>query len=257
MYLYNFLVCLRWRYLLGPAGRPISMLTLFRYLLASRAASNVLPARAGELLRIYLPRARDGVAAVTGAASLFIERFFDAFALAAMSAPLLFLLQAPLWVRSGLLLLVAGSVVGLTAALVISFRGKRQGTSVVDRIAASAASLRRPASLFAVLGLTAACAAGDLGVVLTSLAAVRLPATFVAGVMCLLGINLGNLFQVTPANVGPLEAAAMLALAALGIRGPQALAFAILYHLVWVVPLTLTGLEGLRLVGEARREQRQ
>jgi uncharacterized membrane protein YbhN (UPF0104 family) len=53
--------------------------------------------------------------------------------------------------------------------------------------------------------------------------------------------------------VGPFEAAVLLALSAFGIGGPQALAMALLYHLVQLVPVTVVGIEGLRFVGEARR----
>jgi hypothetical protein len=69
----------------------------------------------------------------------------------------------------------------------------------------------------------------------------------------LLAVNLGLLIPITPANLGPFEAAVMLALAAFGMHGPQALAMALLYHLVQLVPVTVLGIEGLRFVGEARR----
>ena len=84
----------RWRLMLQPVGN-VALLPLFRYLLASRAASNLLPARAGELLRIYLPHRRDGLPAVPLASILVIERFFDAFGLAAVSTPLLVLPTTP------------------------------------------------------------------------------------------------------------------------------------------------------------------
>jgi uncharacterized membrane protein YbhN (UPF0104 family) len=64
---------------------------------------------------------------------------------------------------------------------------------------------------------------------------------------------MGQVLQVTPGNVGVLEAACMAALAAAGVSGPRALAMAVLYHMVLLVPVTLAGLEGLRFVGEARR----
>jgi len=68
-------------------------------------------------------------------------------------------------------------------------------------------------------------------------------------------VNIGLVVQVTPGNVGPFEASVLIALGVLGETSPRALAMAVIYHLSQVVPTTLAGLEGLRFVGEARRQQ--
>jgi len=245
---------LRWRVLLRPVGRP-TLWSLFRYLLASRAASNLLPARAGELLRIYLPRVRDGLPAVSLASILVIERFFDAFGLAAVSTPLLVLPETPPWVRTGLLILVAAGGVGAVIVAVFAIRGGRDHISWIDRVGQLAGSLRRPATVTSVFGLTLLCWISELLIVMACLAAVGLPPSAAVALMVLLAVNLGMVLQVTPGNLGPFEASVLLALAALDVTGPQATAMAVLYHLVVLVPVTLAGLEGLRFVGAARRDQ--
>jgi uncharacterized membrane protein YbhN (UPF0104 family) len=243
---------LRWKLLLREAG-PLPLLSAFRYLLASRAASNLLPARAGELLRIYLPRQRDGLPAVSCASILLIERFFDAFGLAAVSTPLRLVGGVPSWVRSGVLALVGGAMVGLGATFVLAVRGSRTRSSILDRIAQAAETVRHAPTLAGVLGITLIDWVVEALMVAGCMAAVGLPMTPSGALLVLLAVNLGLVLQVTPGNVGPFEASVLVALAALGHTGPRALAMAVLYHLVQVVPVTLAGLEGLRFVGAARR----
>jgi len=243
----------RWRVLLRPVGRP-PLWSLFRYLLASRAASNLLPARAGELLRIYLPRVRDGLPAVSLASILVIERFFDAFGLASVSTPLMVLHGTPPWVRSGLLLLLGAGAVGVVVVAVFATRrGERRPW--LHRIVQLTAGLRRPGTLALVFGITLLCWLTEMLMVLTCLVAVGLPASPAVALMVLLAVNLGMVLQVTPGNLGPFEASVLLALAALDITDPRATALALLYHMVVLVPVTLAGLDGLRFVGAARREQ--
>ena len=244
----------RWRLLLTPVGRA-PLLSLFRYLLASRAASNLLPARAGELLRIYLPHRRDGLPVVALASIVVLERFFDAFGLAAVSAPLLILPRSPEWVRTGMLVLLGAGLVGAAVVAVFAVRGAGAGKGVIDRIGQLAAGLRRPTITGAVLGITLLCWLTELCMVQTSLLAVGLPPSWAVAMLVLLAVNLGMLLQVTPGNLGPFEASVLLALAALEVTGPRATAAAVLYHLVVMVPVTLAGLEGLRFVGEARRAE--
>jgi uncharacterized membrane protein YbhN (UPF0104 family) len=243
----------RWQIFLRPAGGA-PLLSLFRYLLASRAASNLLPARAGELLRIYLPHARDGLPVATLTSVLVVERFFDAAGLATVSAPLFFLLpDAPPWVRTGLLILLGGAALGIGAAVVLALRGSRKRESILDRIALSTEALRRPGTAVAIYLVTVGCWATEAAMSLITLAAARLPARPGIAILVLLAINIGQVLQVTPGNVGPFEAACLIALAAVGIKGPRALAMAVLYHLVQFLPVTVAGLEGLRFVGAARR----
>jgi len=246
----------RWRLLLRPVGQA-PLLSLFRYLLASRAASNLLPARAGELLRIYLPQRRDGLPVVALASILVIERFFDAFGLATISTPLLVLPGSPGWVRTGMVVLLGAGLVGAVVVGIFAARGGGDGhkSNWLDHIGELAAGLRRPRATLALLGVTLLCWLTELCMVQACLVAVGLPPSWAAAMLVLLAVNLGMLLQVTPGNLGPFEAAVLLALAALDFTGATATAMAVLYHLVVMVPVTLAGLEGLRFVGEARRSE--
>ena len=68
--------------------------------------------------------------------------------------------------------------------------------------------------------------------------------------MVLLSINLSLLLPATPGHLGVLEAGAVVALTAAGVSPEPALAFALVYHLVHLVPGTLLGVLALAVPWE-------
>src|SRR3954462_5932117 len=67
---------LRWQYLLAPIG-PTHFSTAFRTTVIGFAASFLLPARAGEVLRPYLLARREGLPATAAFATIILERVLD------------------------------------------------------------------------------------------------------------------------------------------------------------------------------------
>ena len=76
-------VTLRWRILLAAAGVDVDAGRLFVTVSAGAGVNNVLPARAGDLLRIESIRAAAGAPVFVLAGSLFVERLLDGLVLAA------------------------------------------------------------------------------------------------------------------------------------------------------------------------------
>jgi glycosyltransferase 2 family protein len=66
----------RWQYLLAPIG-PTRFRTAFRTTMIGFAASAVLPARAGEVIRPYLLARREGLPATAAFATVILERLLD------------------------------------------------------------------------------------------------------------------------------------------------------------------------------------
>ena len=66
----------RWRYILKPVG-TISSRALFPYVVIGYAGNNVLPLRAGELVRAYITSRREGVRVSALLATIAVERIFD------------------------------------------------------------------------------------------------------------------------------------------------------------------------------------
>src|SRR5258708_24140903 len=67
---------LRWQYLLAPIG-PTRFSTAFRTTVIGFAASFVLPARPGEVLRPYLLARHDGLPPTAAFATVILERLLD------------------------------------------------------------------------------------------------------------------------------------------------------------------------------------
>ncbi len=76
---------IRWRYLIAPV-KEVKTINLFSPLIVG-FMGNMLPARAGEVLRAYLLGKREGLSFSASFATIFMERLFD------MSLVLLLLFQ--------------------------------------------------------------------------------------------------------------------------------------------------------------------
>jgi uncharacterized protein (TIRG00374 family) len=72
--------------------------------------------------------------------------------------------------------------------------------------------------------------------------------------LVLLGANLAIAVPSTPGQLGALEAGVVAVLAIVHVPPEQALAFALVYHVMQLLPIVLVGLSGLRLMNEAKRE---
>ena len=66
----------RWQYLLSPLG-PTRFWMVFRATVIGFAASAVLPARAGEVIRPYFLARREGLSATAAFATIIVERILD------------------------------------------------------------------------------------------------------------------------------------------------------------------------------------
>jgi glycosyltransferase 2 family protein len=84
----------RWQYLLSPLG-PTRFRTCFRTTVIGFAASAVLPARAGEVIRPYLLARQEKLKATAAFATILVERILD------LVAVLLLLLAFMLWFDPG------------------------------------------------------------------------------------------------------------------------------------------------------------
>jgi len=66
----------RWHYLLGPVKR-VATRTTFPIVAIGYMGNNIYPARAGELLRAYVLRQKEGVSVSASLATIIVERIFD------------------------------------------------------------------------------------------------------------------------------------------------------------------------------------
>ena len=254
---------LRWRWLFPPGPRPPGIVpaTMIGYM-----ANNVLPLRAGEVVRIYAAARRLREAEPLSptqafwlvTATVVIERVLDSFALVLILGVLVFLTPVPAPVEWAAGVLLAVDVIGV-ALLVSVARAPDHGRRLVARLTQRWPRLERHAlSLFdtglrgldgirtpahalriaawtPVIWLLPATAAWAM------LRAVHLELPFVAGWVVLAFVGVGISVPSAPGYLGVFHFAAKLALEVFGVASSTALAYALIYHASAVVPITLLG----------------
>jgi uncharacterized membrane protein YbhN (UPF0104 family) len=157
-------------------------------------------------------------------------------------------LLAPLpgWARSAATVFLVVACLAVAAALLLR---PRPGAAVPARGAALLAWKIRSGLAAAgqprVLALSAAAAlAGwlmEVAISFYALAAFGLPATAQLAVLVTLATTLSSAISISPGNAGVFEASVVLALAGAGVAAEPALAFALGYHAVHLVPVALVG----------------
>ena len=241
-----------WYIMLAPRFQ-VGILRLFRITIATFAASAIAPARAGEVLRIWTLKRRENVPAADTAAVAVAEKLLDGITMLILVAPVPWLIpDLPAWV-GGSIALCAGIAVGVFIGLYIAVG--RVGVDAaahktwLRRFIAGMHVLRSPRRLFAALAVLILVWIADLGEVMLVLDAVGIHLSIAAGLLILFTLNLAITIPSTPAQVGALEVGALAALEVLHVPAEPAVAFALLYHALQVVPLIAVGLAlELRLV---------
>jgi uncharacterized protein (TIRG00374 family) len=241
----------RWRGLFGPADRP-GLAHLGRALLAGKMANALLPARAGDLLRIYLAAERSPARKATVLGTLAAEKAFDLLwlllfaGLAAATVPL------PAWLNLPFVGGTAGGFFLLALALAwpqhriaawVERRAQGLPPGIVRRLGRWLARFTQRA----LLGLSAlreprvalrACAWSALAWALAAgtnyalFCALDLRLSVRAAAFVLVALYAGVALPAPPGRLGVFHALALLALQALGIAPSPGLAYAILLHAV-------------------------
>src|SRR5579872_395500 len=259
---------LRWQYLLAPIGRT-RFSTAFQTTVIGFAASFLLPARPGEVLRPYLLAKREGLPATPAFATIILERLLDlvtvvllfgAFVLLVDPASLAADPSTYARVKTGGLLAAAGAVGGLAIFFVLAGHPERLGAwarrlervlppklahlvaRFVEGFAQGLVVMRRPAHLFGSLVLSVPLWLSiALGIYVTS-HAFHMTFSYLGSflVMTLLVVGVA---MPTPGQVGGFHEMYKLAVMTFfGVPKDIAVAAAIVLHAVSFVPVTLLGL---------------
>ena len=250
----------RWWSLFSGAQRP-ALKTITYALLVGYFFNNILPARAGEAARVIALNRRSSTPLAEAAGTVVVERLFDVLALLA----LLFIsypwLPEISWLRAAAIFgaFVTAVLVVLTFVIVrydaraVHWllaplrRINREG--VAERIEAAAVNatrglgaLRSPRMAARAMALTIASWA-TLGVsywILSHAFALDLP--LVAGMLITVAINLSLVLPSSPAALGVFEAATIVALGAYDVPHAEALSFALVLHLLNLLPFLAIGM---------------
>jgi glycosyltransferase 2 family protein len=256
---------IRWRVLLHDVGEPAGVSgPLWHAVAVGFMANNLLPLRAGELVRSYAAARLAGIRFSTVLSSIAVERIFDGLTVVGLLTLALLSPDLPASLTiggisvahaaqlgaliSGVAFIIATGI--LTAPLTVerlsrwllpSPRLADRLVGLIEGVRQGLLVLRTPGRLFLVvlwslilwlmnaLALHVGFAAFDIRVS-------YLGALLMQGLL-VLGISIPS----TPGFFGPFEAVIVAVLALYGIPNDVAFSYAIAYHIASLIPITLLG----------------
>ncbi|NOZ05416.1 MAG: flippase-like domain-containing protein [Chloroflexi bacterium] len=253
----------RWHYILRPT-RSIPVRVLWPILVIGFTMNNLLPARIGELARIYLLEKAEGISKSLGLATLIVERVFDGFTLLFLLAVVSLIFPLTGLAQEMEYIFLAGFGGVLVALLLMLYREawtlrmadfvlRRLPQTVGDRLRGmlnafilGLHTFRNRSALLAVIGIslvTWTCEAAGYWVLMLGFNLHLTPtALFGAAIFTLVMINLGILIPSAPGYVGTFQFFTVAALATFAVPRETALSFSILSHALQYLLITSLGL---------------
>jgi uncharacterized membrane protein YbhN (UPF0104 family) len=232
----------RWQRLLEDEGaqppRPDSYaLTCIGYM-----GNNVLPARAGDAIRVVLmgPRARTSRITVVG--TLLAERVLDVAVLVVLFVVVGYGLLGE--VGGGKVEIIVAVAAALIVAAVVGWRLVRRNErlhALAAPLASATLGLRRAHHGLLLLGMTLVIWAIEAGVWMSVGAAVGFGMTPIEGLYLVALASVFSMIPSGPAYAGTQDAAVAIGIKALGGTGATAVAYLLMLRFVIVVPITLAG----------------
>jgi hypothetical protein len=252
-----------WMRLYGPTPSPVPFSRAWGILLAGQLLNFAVPARSGDMARVYLVSKAGSFPMAAAATSLFIEKFFD------LTSCLLIVLLISVWVElpAALVRVRVGLVLACLTLTFLVFVGawraeavgrwlerreRLHGPAWWSRLAGvlevglqSLAVLRRWQWVLA-LQIGYLTVWGSLGFTAhLVLLSVGLDLPLIAGFVVLAVTQLGSAVPSTPGKVGVFQYLSVLALMPFGVSQDLALTYGILLYLVSYLPPVVMGSVGI------------
>jgi hypothetical protein len=247
----------RWRYLFPPGSDPPGLVPS---VMIGYMVNNVLPLRAGEIVRVYVVsrRWRREGSFWTAAATLIVERVLDSLCIVLILVGLVFLIEVPRVIQWAAAIMLAVDVAGISVLVAIA-RSPVRFRRLIERLTARwpgiQARLLRAFETF-LNGLDGIRARGHVIPIIlwtvvvwlipaaaawTGLRAANLALPWLAGWVVLAFVGLGVSIPSAPGYVGVFHAAALLAVRVFGVGETEGLGYAIIFHASQFIPVTLVG----------------
>jgi glycosyltransferase 2 family protein len=254
----------RWQRLLVDEDAAPHRVDTYALTCVGYMGNNILPARAGDAIRMLLmaPRAQTSKRTVLG--TLLAERLLDIAVLVVLFVVVGYGLLGEVGAHS--VEIIALVVLGLAIAVVVGFlavRSNERMMAFMTPIASATLGLRRAHHGLLLLGMTVVIWAIEAGVWMAAAAAVGFGMDPIEGLYIVALASVFSLVPSGPAYAGTQDAAAILGIKALGGTGAQAVAYIVMLRFVIVVPITIVGLVllaarygGLGRLRQARLEAR-
>jgi uncharacterized protein (TIRG00374 family) len=250
----------RWDYLLRPV-KKIPVRRLFPVVVIGYMGNNIFPVRAGELIRAYLLRQREGISISTSLATIIVERVFDGLVMLMFVFIGLPFTPMPRWLQgmviAASLLFFGALAVFMTLAIKVEWAEVVYGW-VIDHVVP--ARFRPPVRGFAdrfMVGLRSLRSGRAVLMLFLTSVVIWLAETvkywFVMHafdftvpfwvLMLMNGIvNLATTIPSSPGYVGTFDAPGIEILTLFGVNRAVAASYTLVLHVALWLPITLLGL---------------
>ena len=252
----------RWHRLLRDEGARPPRVDSYALTAVGYMGNNVLPARAGDAIRMVLmaPRAQTSKRTVVG--TLLAERLLDIAVLLVLFVVVGYGLLGEVGADSLEIIALVGAALAIAGAVALVFvRRNERLTAFLAPMASATLGLRRAHHGLLLLAMTLLIWAIEAGVWMSVGATVGFGMDPIEGLYIVALASVFSLIPSGPAYAGTQDAAAILGIKAVGGTGAQAVAYIVMLRFVIVVPITLVGLVllaarygGLGRLRAARRE---
>lgn len=257
-----FLRSIRWRTLLSPI-KHLRLAQVFPVLLTGFFMNNVLPARAGELVRAVAIGRESDIPVSSALGSIVIERLTDMLGLLMIliiAAKLLPWEKLPL--TPILTVLVMGLIISL--ALVVwmeKYRNKFQHdlglvgkiVRLISQVMDGFLALKSPLKMSMVLLLSCAIWINELLIALLISYAMHLNLSFFETAGLLTGLSVGVMIPAAPGYIGTFEFFGKEILIVLGKSAAQALPFVLVLHFFQLTMMAIIGIPSIFILQASRK----
>jgi glycosyltransferase 2 family protein len=259
----------RWAVMLRTSSIPVKSIDCVAPFLGAIALNNVLPFRAGDVVRaLVFPRFL-GVSTSVATATLVMERLVDLVTiLGFLTLGVLVAAKGelPAWLSLAATTLAIVStciVIGLLlfgrffsdkfASLAAAVHNMTEWSwchsvlAMLSDLLLRLDTLSKPAMMARLLALSVLVWVGEAGFFLFLLLGFGLDASPAAAALVMATATLSTMAPSAPGYVGPFHLAAFAAISVIGGSAPQAASFAVLAHLALWMPTTVAGVAAMAL----------
>jgi glycosyltransferase 2 family protein len=243
----------RWKLILSSIKKKAHHHVAFAGILVGVVGNVLLPLKVGDAARAYFVSRKEGIYFASTLSSVILDRMVDITSfLVLVSITLVFFNLQLSFKHINILILLALVAILLTFFVLIKFGRKlklkfkkRFSQAIVEQInrfAVGLSALRDAKILLPTIILSAISWGMKSGIVWLMFKAFGFKLPLFSAITTLILINLGISILNTPANFGGFEFSAVAALHLFSIESELAVSYAVVLHLVEVVPIVLMGL---------------
>lgn len=263
-----YLRALRWRSLFLGASR-MSVYPFFSAIMIGNLANNLLPARGGDLVRIYMLGKNAPFSKSSILATILIERLSELFIICIMLLLILYTFPLPKWIQNAALL-VGG--VSFFSSLVLIVLSKNSGSfsgfflklfkalpkrlalflePIIQEFMNGIKGIISGRSFFLFTILTILIWSSEIGILWFFAKSFGFVLSFLESWVVMIYAVFSSFIPILPAQIGVLEFAIQSSMSFLGHEGPAVLAFALSWHLTLLFIASISGLACLLLNGNS------